>query len=74
MGISLSTALSGISAAQERQRAAARNTANQGTGDCRRHEVESQTHETGGVKTQLRQLAVPNNTELQDLVERRQGA
>ncbi|WP_428509878.1 hypothetical protein [Roseateles sp.] len=66
--------MSGISVAYERLRAAARNTANQGAGDFRRYQVESQTLETGGVKIQLRQLAVPSNTELQDLVERGQGA
>lgn len=57
MGISLSTALSGISATQEKLRAAAQKTANQGTGDCRRLQFEAQTHEHGGVKALLLQLA-----------------
>ncbi|WP_310383848.1 flagellar basal body rod protein [Roseateles sp.] len=56
MSIGLSTAMSGISVANERLRASAQNIANTQTTDFRRQQVEAQTLQSGGVKGQLRQV------------------
>lgn len=68
MSISLSTALSGMSVAQERLRASASNVAASGTGDLRRLQVEAQTLEGGGVKAQLRQVPASGQVPEQDLI------
>ncbi|MCV2348291.1 hypothetical protein [Paucibacter sp. Y2R2-4] len=73
MGISLSTALSSICAVQVKLRAAAQNTASQGTGDCRRPQVETQTLETGDLTAQLRQLAANSNAAPKDMAAHKQG-
>jgi flagellar hook-associated protein FlgK len=68
MSIGLSTALSGISVANERLRASAHNIANTQTAEFRRQQVESQTLDSGGVKGQLRQVNSVGNAAEADLM------
>jgi flagellar hook protein FlgE len=68
MSIGLSTALSGISVANERLRASAGNIANMQTTDFRRQEVQTQTLESGGVKGQLRKVEAVGNAVEADLM------
>lgn len=74
MSIGLSTALSGISVANERLRAAASNLgnlANGATGDDRRLLVEAQTLEPGGVRAQLRQATAAGRSAEAELTTQR---
>lgn len=68
MSIGLSTALSGISVANERLRASAGNIANMQTTDFRRQEVQVQTLAAGGVKAEVRQVAAAGNAVEADLL------
>jgi flagellar hook-associated protein FlgK len=67
MSIGLSTALSGISVANERLRASAHNVANSSVSDFRRQQVEAQTLDSGGVKGQLRQVNAVGNAAEADM-------
>ena len=67
--ISLSTALSGISAANERLRASAHNTANLGTENFRREQVEMSTTDTGDVQTTTTRAVQPGVDEATEVVE-----
>ncbi|MET0519367.1 MAG: flagellar basal body rod protein [Burkholderiaceae bacterium] len=70
--ISLSTALSGISAANERLRASAHNTANLGTENFRREQVEmSTTANNGGVQTTTTRAAQTGVDPATEMVEQR---
>lgn len=71
MSISLSTALSGISAANERMRASAHNVANASTANFRRERVEAATTEDGGVSTTVTRLPTPGSDLAADLVEQK---
>jgi len=66
MSINLSTALSGMSAANERLRASASNVARQPVAQARREQVELSTLENGGVgsKTSLTQQPIDPATEV----------
>lgn len=66
---SMSTVLSGLSAANERLRASANNIANLNTEGYRRERVESQTTEDGGVSTQVTKLPEPGADLATDVVE-----
>lgn len=68
MSIGLSTALSGISVANERLRASAHNIANSNTADFRRQQVEAQTLEGGGVQGRLQQVAATGHAAEADLI------
>lgn len=68
MSIGLSTALSGISVANERLRASAGNIANLQTTDFRRQQVEAQTLATGGVKAEVRQVEAAGHAVEADLL------
>ncbi|WP_343629799.1 flagellar basal body protein [Roseateles sp.] len=70
--ISLSTALSGMSAANERLRASANNVANTSTPGYRRERIEAQTAEDGnGVTTQVVKLPEPGADLAADVVEQK---
>lgn len=70
--ISLSTALSGMSAANERLRASANNVANVNTSGYRRERIEAQTAEDGdGVTTQVVKLPQPGANLETDVVEQK---
>lgn len=59
MTISLSTALSGMSAANERLRASASNVARMQSPNAQREQVELSTNATGGVQAQSRVTKQP---------------
>ncbi|UXH80175.1 flagellar basal body protein [Roseateles amylovorans] len=71
MSISLSTALSGVSAANERLRASANNVANVNTDGYRRERVEAQTNAAGGVSTRVTKLPEPGSDLAADVVEQK---
>jgi flagellar hook-associated protein FlgK len=71
MSISLSTALSGLSAANERLRASAHNTANLSTEGFRRERVEAQTTASGGVQTDTTRVPAPGTDLAAEVVERK---
>lgn len=67
----ISTALSGISAANERMRASAYNVANSNTAEFRRERVEAQTAADGGVSTRVTKLPQPGADLTADVVEQK---
>lgn len=70
--ISVSTALSGMSAANERLRASGHNLANLNTEGFRRERVEAQTQPDGaGVQTQLQRVPAPGTDLEADMVEQK---
>ena len=70
--VSLSTALSGMSAANERLRASANNVANAATPGYRRERIEAQTAEDGnGVTTKVEKLPQPGADLAADIVEQK---
>ncbi|SEL67159.1 hypothetical protein SAMN05216359_11394 [Roseateles sp. YR242] len=71
---SVSTVLSGISAANERLRASANNIANLNTEDYRRERVEAQTREDGGVRTTVTKLPEPGADLAADVVDQEASA
>lgn len=68
---SLSTALSGMSAAQERLRASAHNVANADTPGFQRERVDAQATAEGGVRTQTSRVPEPGQDLAADLVEQK---
>lgn len=70
MTITVSTALSGLSAANERLRASANNVANLSTEGYRRERVEASTTEDGGVATTVTKLPQPGADLEADVVQR----
>ncbi|ALV07239.1 flagellar basal body protein [Roseateles depolymerans] len=71
---SLSTVLSGISAANERLRASANNIANLNTEGYRRERVEAQTTDSGGVSTTVTKLPTPGQDLATDVVDQQAAA
>ncbi|MCV2364016.1 flagellar basal body rod protein [Paucibacter sp. DJ1R-11] len=65
MSIGLSTALSGISAANERLRASAQNTVSNGAADFRRQQLQAQQSDQSS--TQLRQVPATGQSAEADL-------
>lgn len=71
MSVSLSTAMSGISAAQERLRASAHNVANLETQGAKPVQVDMSTQPEGGVRAQQRQSEQVGISAERELVEQR---
>lgn len=71
MAVSMSTALSGLSAAQERLRASAHNTANLQTQDFRPERVVLATSESGGVQAEVERGREAQVSAERELVEQR---
>ncbi len=71
MAVSLSTALSGLSAAQERLRASAHNAANLQTRDFRPEQVELSSLPEGGVQAQVQRSQQTQVSAERELVEQR---
>lgn len=71
MAVSMSTALSGLSAAQERLRASAHNTANLQTQDFRPERVVLATSESGDVQAEVERGRETQVSAERELVEQR---